>query len=59
MYSTDTEMSDLDALITELAETRSTYEALRASSGPLDERAQLMSRLHALRARAIDSRPTI
>lgn len=50
-YSIDTGPA-LDELFDEIAGTRARYETLRSTHGPLEERARLVSRLHALRAQA-------
>ena len=46
----------VDSVLADLAQTRRRYEDLRLSSGPLDERARLMSVLHELRAEAFLAR---
>ena len=41
---------DLDRLLAELAQTRTTYDDLRTRGGSLGERADMRGRLHHLRA---------
>ena len=49
-----------EALFDDMARTRHTYEMLRISGGSLDERAQLLTRLQALRAEMASQRhPTL
>lgn len=51
--------ASLEAVLGELSRTRARYEDLRTQSGPLSERALLLSRLHGLRAAAAHVRATI
>lgn len=49
---------DIDAVLAEIARTRSTFEELRTTHGSFDERARLLDRLHTLRAGAAKIRST-
>jgi len=59
MHTTDNGHSTFEEVLTEIAGARSTYEDLRATAGPFDERARLVSQLHTLRARVAELRESL